>query len=307
MTHIITKPSERVNWAVLLQGAQGSGKSYIAFVLQLLIGSNAKLLATSALKGTFTAWAQGAIVNIVEEIRIAGDNKWEILDRLKAFIGNDEIPIEEKGVDHKTVPNFTSYFFLTNHPNAIPLTDEDRRYCVLSGAIQSLDALNAALGGPVGVEQYFTKLFDESKRRPDVLLYFFMTREISSDFKPKGRAPITEGIGQMIAYAVSEDTETVLDFITKYNNGVINEKVLDITLLSKLSAPIFFGGKCLPATSKLKNTLLDLGYRRVKDRVNIPGTKTKHTVWFKEPFTEKLAIDDFKAFYADPKNASHSI
>ena len=56
---------------------------------------------------------------------------------LKPFITNSMIQIEEKGRDHRTVPNFTNYLLLTNYKDALPITNDDRRFCVMYGRIQN--------------------------------------------------------------------------------------------------------------------------------------------------------------------------
>ena len=298
MTHVIQNPGERINWALLLQGTQGTGKSYYANVLQWILGSNVKILDPAALVGRFTSWASGSILNVVEEIRISGENRWQILDRLKSYIANDTIQIEEKGRDHRTVPNFTSYLFLTNHQDAIPLSNEDRRYCVLYGDIQSKDDLHQKLNGAEASELYFSTLFDESKRRSDALAVFFMSRPISEGFRAKGRAPYTEARDRMIDYATNDVTESVVDLITKYQCNLINEVVVDITLLKhKIDSEFEVGGVGLPATNALKKILLELGYEKVKNRLNKKGSLNKHTVWYKHPFTEEMAKDRFKEYH----------
>ena len=112
LAYVVQNAGKRINWAILLQGAQGTGKSYFAKVLEWVLGTNAKSLDPSALGERFTGWAHGSVANIVEEIRIKGDDKWRIMDRLKPFITNSMIQIEEKGRDHRTVPNFTNYLLL---------------------------------------------------------------------------------------------------------------------------------------------------------------------------------------------------
>ena len=160
MAYVYQNPGRRINWAMLLQGTQGTGKSYFVKVLQLLMGENVRNLDPMAIAGRFTSWAHGATVVAVEEIRISGTNKYEVLDRMKPFITNDTVQIEEKGRDHRTVPNFTNYLMLTNHKDAIPLTSGDRRYCVLFSRIQSEKQLFDYFGGEKESGEYFANRFD---------------------------------------------------------------------------------------------------------------------------------------------------
>src|SRR5690606_7513425 len=152
-------PGKRVNWSLMLQGAQGIGKSYLGVMMQHLMGRNVRQLDTTAIAGRFTGWAQGSTLTVIEEMRANGASKYEIVDRMKPFITNEFVQIEEKGRDHRTVPNFTNYLVFTNYKDALPITLDDRRYCVIYSAIQSVDDLNEKLGGSEEAGDYFERLF----------------------------------------------------------------------------------------------------------------------------------------------------
>jgi len=292
MSHIVQKIGDRINWAILLQGTQGGGKTYFTKILQGILGSNATQLDPNQFtKGTFSGWAYGSVLNIVEEIRISGDNRWSIIDRMKPYITNDTIQVEEKFCDSRTVPNFTSYFLLTNYQDALPITSGDRRYCVLYSRCQSEEHLFELLGGENETNAYFVRLFNETDRRMDAICHYFMRREISADFVPKGRAPKTLSREKMIGYSVSHDSEEVKDLIAHYHCDVINETILDVTLLSKLNREEFEPSLAnkLPKTSALNRILLQLGYEKMQDRINVPmpdGLKKKHTLWRKSSANE---------------------
>ncbi|WP_297923938.1 DUF5906 domain-containing protein, partial [uncultured Agitococcus sp.] len=213
LAYVVQNAGKRINWAILLQGAQGTGKSYFAKVLEWVLGSNAKSLDPSALGERFTGWAHGAVVNIVEEIRIKGDDKWRIMDRLKPFITNSMIQIEEKGRDHRTVPNFTNYLLLTNYKDALPITNDDRRFCVMYGRIQNESELFDYFGGRDATGDYFEYLFAESEKHAGVIKTFLLKYKISDDFKASGRAPDTNSRRLMIQASVSPEQCSVEDLI----------------------------------------------------------------------------------------------
>lgn len=302
MSHIVQKIGDRINWAILLQGTQGGGKTYFTRILQGILGSNATQLDPNQFtKGTFSGWAYGSVLNIVEEIRISGDNRWSIIDRMKPYITNDTIQVEEKFCDSRTVPNFTSYFLLTNYQDALPITSGDRRYCVMYSRCQSEEHLFELLGGENETNQYFVKLFNETDRRMDAICHYFMRREISADFVPKGRAPKTLSREKMIGYSVSHDSEEVKDLIAHYHCDVINETILDVTLLTKLNFEEFEPSiPKLPKTAVLNRILLQLGYEKMQIRINVPtpdGARKKHTLWRKSSANENNVWHEVKKYY----------
>lgn len=279
LAYVVQNAGKRINWAILLQGAQGTGKSYFAKVLEWVLGSNAKSLDPSALGERFTGWAHGSVVNIVEEIRIKGDDKWRIMDRLKPFITNSMIQIEEKGRDHRTVPNFTNYLLLTNYKDALPITNDDRRFCVMYGRIQNESELFDYFGGRDATGDYFEHLFAESEKHAGVIKTFLLKYKISDDFKASGRAPDTNSRRLMIQASVSPEQCLVEDLINKHECGVVNGHVLDVTWLNELCA---IDGDVLPPTRTLGHILTDIGYQQIDNRrVKIKKTNSYHYVWYK--------------------------
>lgn len=299
LTFVYQNPGQRVNWAMLLQGAQGTGKSYFAVMLQALMGELVTNLDPAAIAGRFTSWAFGSLVVVVEEVRISGQNKYEVMDRTKPFISNPTIQIEEKGRDHRTVPNFTSYFMLTNHKDALPLAAGDRRYCVMFSRVQSEERLYRELGCKVGAENYFDALFGDLEARPDAVAHFFANRQISDHFSPRGRAPETRAKQMMMDVGMSPERLTLEDAITQFDCAVINDRILDVTWLNALCSA---EGIELPKTRAISAILLEMGYEQIEGkRVKVQKTGKYHYLWYKPDLISTAdARADAKAFHDDP-------
>jgi hypothetical protein len=300
MAYIYQNQGKRVGWAMLLQGAQGSGKSYFGNVFEMLMGTNVKSLDTQAISGRFTGWATGSLVTVVEEIRIAGTNKYEILDKLKPIISNATIQIEEKGRDHRTVPNFTSYFLLTNHKDAVPLQDGDRRYCALFSRVQSEEQLFDELGGQDAARVYFDTLFDSARANAGSIARFLLDWKIPSSFDPQGRAPETAARLEMKALSVSPERDMVDDAISENTCSVINDDILDVTWLSSLVTGM--GGE-LPKTRTLGAILSEMGYSPIDGRRVKVGVQY-HYVWERSlrPTDKILDVKKIVKEYHSAKN-----
>jgi len=295
LAYVVQNAGKRINWAILLQGAQGTGKSYFAKVLEWVLGTNAKSLDPSALGERFTGWAHGSVINIVEEIRIKGDDKWRIMDRLKPFITNSMIQIEEKGRDHRTVPNFTNYLLLTNYKDALPITNDDRRFCVMYGRIQNESELFDYFGGRDAASDYFETLFSESEKHAGALKTYLLTRAISEDFKASGRAPDTQSRQAMIQATISPEQCSVEDLINKHDCAVINGLILDVTWLAKQCE---IDGEMLPPTRTLAHILNDMGYQQIEGRrLKIQKTGNCHYIWHKN--TRNNSSEDVKNIIRD--------
>ena len=293
MAFMYQNPGKRVNWSLVLQGTQGSGKTYIGNVMTLLLGSNVQSLDTGTISGRFTSWATGAILNIVEEIRISGTNRWGIMDKIKPYITNDQVICERKGCDVVTLPNFTSYLLLSNHKDCIPIDGEDRRYCVIYSRLQTSEQLHDYFGGAKGVATYFDTLFDKTRARPDALAHFFTHYVVCPSFDPFGRAPYTESKSQMVDLAVSESRDTLDELLCKYEGDLINDEFIDVTHLNDLC---LLNGDEVPKTRGLSSMMLSKGYRPIKGRcITMTSPRKKHYVWVREGKSDTDMIEKVKA------------
>ena len=279
MAYVYQNPGRRVRWALLLRGIEGNGKSYFYSVMQFLLGMRARVVSTTAIDSAFTGWAEGALLVGIEEIRISGTNKYAILDKMKPLITNDTIAVVHKGKDEKHVPNFTSYMMMTNHADAIPVGDNDRRYCVIATRHTRQQDLFEQHGGREGTAEYFRELFDESARRSDALARFLLDWELSAEFNPAGRAPETEGLWAMRAMHVSEERDDIEGAIEANACAIIGPDILDVTHLNSL---VVMDGKELPKTKALGHILSDMGYTPVEGRrVKVAKTRANHYVWWR--------------------------
>lgn len=296
---IVQRPGEKINWSILLQGGQGCGKSYFGELLMQVLGGMARNLEPAALGGRFTSWAFGALAVIVEEVRVAGESKFAILDRLKPFIANATVQIEEKGRDIRTVPNFTSYLMFSNHKDALPIADGDRRYAPIFSRIQTENQLFDELGGREGAETYFNNLFSGLTRRADALSRFLRDWVISPGFAAKGRAPKTSATEEMVELSVSPARELMEDLISKHECEVINDQIIDLTWLATLHEG---EGEKMPQSYVVSSVLLEMGYRKIKGRRVKCRDQKLHYVWVRcagGDENDEVTRQKIRAFHAE--------
>jgi phage/plasmid-associated DNA primase len=125
-------PGVLINWAPLIQGVHGIGKSFIGKLITTLLGlKNVGKVSPVSVSSNFNGYATGACVNILEEISVKGHNRYDVMNGLKPLITDTEIQINDKGVKTYTTQNTTNYILFTNDKNAIPVEDTDRRYWIV--------------------------------------------------------------------------------------------------------------------------------------------------------------------------------
>ena len=299
MAHVYVNAGQRVNWAMLIWGVEGNGKTIFFNILQRLIGRiNTKDISPSAINSQYNDWAAGGIVGCVEEIRIAGSNKWQILDSMKPAISNDTLAIHPKGkAMFGNAPNHCSYMMTTNHSDAVPMSQNDRRFCVLFSRQEDKEALFNQHGGEAETGAYFKKLFGlVVNKRSDAIARFLLDYKISDDFDYKGRAPKTYGLEQMREANISEDVASIRALMEDHPSVVLNDKIICVTELKAVAT--LHGEWEIPTTKALGRLLRDEGFFPVASKWwRVKGVK--HYVWTrKSRITEDEAKEITRKFYS---------
>ena len=180
-------PGKHMTWAVLLQGGYGDGKSEpITRLMGRLVGrNNTRVIQAQTIEGDkFNGWAEGHVFGIIEEIKLHGHNRYDILNKLKPIITNDVIEIRRMRTDSYVAPNTGKYYITTNYKDALPVVSADRRYMILFSQFPA-ERRNDT--------DYFSELFrvidsDEGSR---AIGRWLLGVPYHEDFKPQGHAPHT--------------------------------------------------------------------------------------------------------------------
>jgi len=130
-------PGRKIRWAILLQSVEGAGKTFLAEVMKAVLGTeHVKTISGAAIKSGYNEWSFGHQLIVLEEVRVAGTNRHEIMNALKPLVTNDDISINEKFRNNRQVQNISNYILFSNHHDALALTPGDRRYFVVKSPLQ---------------------------------------------------------------------------------------------------------------------------------------------------------------------------
>lgn len=249
-------PAEKIAWALLMVGAEGIGKTWFLKFMQVMLGpQNVSPLSASALQENFNAWAEGSKMLFIEEIRLHGSNRYEILDKLKEPVGNEDITIRRMNRDRYVIPNVTNYGAFTNYWDAVPLKKNNRRYLVVATALQSDEDV---LAFNTRYPNYFDDLFEATYNHAAVLRSWMMTRRLSHWFKPKKPAPDTAARRKMADMAdISDEGDTLTVLLEKSTNPAVTNRILT---LEALRAEADNAGVQLPSGRALVALLTKAGF-----------------------------------------------
>lgn len=177
-------PGKKVHWAVLLQGTQGTGKSYLGWVMRSLLGKdNVAFPSNESLHEVYTGWAKSCSLIVIEELMAKG--RLELMNKLKPMITQDSVQIREMYRPAYEQPNVFNMLMFTNHEDAIIIDRTDRRYCVLFSPADPKPA------------EYYKDLWAWSEANLGSILGYLFRRDLS-EFQPKAHAPMTEGKKELI-------------------------------------------------------------------------------------------------------------
>jgi hypothetical protein len=275
LAHNVQNPGDKKQWAILIQGVEGDGKSFFAEMMKWVMGhQNSKSVGAESLEEKFTPWAEGSGLVFVEEIKLDNIKKHEVLNKMKPYITNPVVSVRRMRTDVYEAINTTNYIIFTNFQDALPINDNDRRYAIMFSQWQDRKQLEKWM---IENENYYANLYKDMRANAGEILDWLMTHKISDEFKNMSRAPLTEAKSRMVDMSRSDAAMLVEDAIATYECWDINNDVVNITKLTKLATDCFAedqqAAKEFPKTSRLRNVMLELGYHSIgrykdKDRRN---------------------------------------
>ena len=192
LAHLVQHPAEKVHFALLIQGDEGTGKSAIGEVMLRIIGkANVVVPKNDELLEKWTGWQERAQLAIISELMTLG--RMEVANRLKPVITDPTLRIEEKFQVTYTIDNHLNLLCFTNHRDAIKLSAGDRRWFVVFSPAKPQD------------KEYYTRLFDDHilADGPAHVAHWLLQRDLSG-FNPKGRAPVTSAKVEMLSLTAGE-------------------------------------------------------------------------------------------------------
>ncbi|QGF21057.1 putative DNA primase [Pectobacterium phage MA11] len=270
---VIANPGRRVDYALVIRGTQGSGKSIIASMLKCLLGhTNVDVVNNKIFQGKFTGWTEGGLVKVLEEVSVPR-HKYDVINDLKDKITNPYIPCERKGVDSFEIRNTASYIAFTNDPAALPIDNEDRRWLIVESYFTNTDVLNAFKRQD---PNFFRRMDAAFRRYPGALRKWFSEWEFSESFShDAGQAPRdTAARDYMIDYAVDDITRSIKEATYSGTVRGVSNALIFLPDLKKFIVDAI-PEREIGRTSAINRRLSDLGYKKVGtkswSRVRVDG------------------------------------
>lgn len=185
MAYNVQNEGKKIHWAMLLQGVQGTGKSYLGYVMREMLGdSNVSTPSNEQIHEPYTEWQANASLIVIEEMMAQG--RLSLMNKLKPMITESKAIIRPMWKPNYEQDNRFNMLMFTNHEDAIIIDDTDRRYCVIfSPAV------------PMKRKDYYKELWEWTDDNIEDLFGWMHKRDLTG-FQPKGHAPMTGGKQELI-------------------------------------------------------------------------------------------------------------
>ncbi len=253
MAAMVQNPGRKFQWWLVIQGAEGNGKTLLLRCLSHAIGHRyTHLVNPEAMAKTgnqFNSWIEGHLFVGIEEIYMS--KRRDFLETFKSTVTNDRIGIEGKGLAQRTGDNRANGLMLTNHKEAIPVTVDSRRYAILYCAQQSeFDLRRDNMHG-----SYFPDLYNWLLGRDEyaglgenygyaVVAHYLANYTPDPRFNPAGlcqRAPHSSSFGEALQQSLGRAEQEIQEAIEEgrpgFCGGWVSSHYLDL-LLDRIRAAV---------------------------------------------------------------------
>jgi len=285
MAAVVQHPGIKFQWAPLIQGVEGNGKTLFSRCVAEAVGFRYTHLPKAAeLAEKFNGWLPGKVFIGVEDVYYPGA-KTEIIETLKPMITNERQPIRHMGRAEVTMDICANFIVNSNHKDAIRKTANDRRWCILFCAQQSReDKFRDGL-----TPEYFRELY--KWLRGDgyaIVSEFLYTYQIPAEFGLDclcGDAPTTSSTEEAIAVGLGAVEQEVMERIQRSSPGFTGGWVSSIALDNMLHDEKL--DKAMPRM-KRRDMMITLGYdwhpglRGGRCTTNLPNTADRPVLFVKK-------------------------
>lgn len=273
MAYQVQKPGHLINFALVMQSAEGAGKSTVREIMSIAIGDSnvGSTNGDIVVNDKWTPWAIGKQLQFIEEIRVNGANRFAVMDRIKNFIATptETVSIRGFGEASKMYLARTNYVFFTNHHDALAITEGARRYYIMCLELQSRSDVERARATGI-----YDRIHEQLKSNKRGIRAFFENYRIDPEFEPKRSAIVTEELEQMAELSRSDLERAVSDLIDLGSNPLIQK---DFILISELKRQVELKGITVFSENAVGTILRVAGYKAYPKRITVEYNR--YRVW----------------------------
>lgn len=245
----IQHQGEKINHALLIQGKEGIGKSFIAEMLRGILGQNVRVFDNEDVDSKYTDFLQDTQLLCLQEL--LSSDKRDMTNKMKSWITDHEVKIHQRYHASMELENVVNFLLFTNYKDAIYLDIGDRRYFVYFSPLEPQPT------------EYYQELFDWMYKNLGLLKTYFLQRDLEN-FNPKAPPPMTKSKEEMIK-STKGPTQFSIESMVEDEERPFNRDVFTLRELEEIlkEKRIFKNPK------QVSSTLKDLAFPEL-GRVRMP-------------------------------------
>jgi hypothetical protein len=259
IARLIQTPAAKFNVSLVISSpTQGTGKNLIfEAVGSLFHERHFIVVGQSVFEDGFNEWQSDKIMVVADEI--SSTDKRAVSDRIKGWITATKNHINVKNAPKTSQPNLIKYVFLSNHPDAVHVTNTDRRFFVVEATSNQLSEQDIA--------RYVN--WRDSGGRP-ALLHYLLAHDTRS-FNPMAPAPLSQAKLDMV-----ESNKSDLERWLERRIAIAQHEGKPLLTSESLSQE-YKGDTGHASSSKtMAHALVQLGARKIKKLARFPnGSRTQ--------------------------------
>ncbi len=272
--YMVQNPGQRINHGLVIQGEQGIGKDTILIALAGVIGKhNYSQVTLNQVESDFNSWLFGKQLIVFQEMMAAG--RRGIYNKLKTYITEPSVGINEKHLAMQRLPNRAVYVFLTNYKHSMSIDKDDRRTWVWHSQAKALS--------PAFFDQFYDWI---AKDQNIAALSYYLHHYDTSDFKPRANPPMTDAKRELVENSAPE-VEQLLRMSADAKSWPMGCDIINLQHLYAALRPF-----TRVSLSILQETCESLGFRRLETRPRMGGTRL--ALWSVRNHEKMLALNGQK-------------
>jgi hypothetical protein len=182
LAHMIQKPWEKPEIALVIIGKEGCGKGRFMEIIRKLIGRRLAVEVNNmdAVSNRFNDILMGRLLVCFNEASNVSGNYRSAFDKMKSLITDYEQFIEKKGIDKIRIRDYNRFIFTTNNYRPVSISPNDRRYCI-----------NVASDTFVRDRKYFKNLSEHIEDEYNINHFFTYLKQHTSTIDLRNDIPLT--------------------------------------------------------------------------------------------------------------------
>lgn len=297
LAHMVQHRGQKIRWAPLLIGPQGSGKSVWSTIMTGVLGyGNSQLIPMSVLASGYLRSLVQCELTVLDELKTRS-HKYDIEVALRDLLSNSYVTTTEKFLKAMTQPNHTNFIGTSNYDDAVAIDSGDRRWYVERGVMQTKADVKA---WDKANPDYFGILnsLGEDYHLSAAIKGYLLDYKISEEFTAcKTSAPETVARDQMVYVNEDPMSDIVRDILERRSCSLLTLDVVSVPLLrQQLSELNVDRSYTDPADRKLPRLLRESLGMRVADWRPVKPKSVRHTLFYSLSVTTEQLRAAFRAY-----------